>query len=180
MDRLISTANCSFVQRLFLNDSRHGTILQMALLFKPKDKLGTEAFQFVAAWLSGILGGALCGAVLSLVIGLLERSPQAVDGFSSPHVYEACLGAYYGSFLGAIVTPFAYPLLIRKLGLRKAFWPAVAGTLVGGFLGVFSWPPLILPLSLVGFLGALAWAAEHYRNRNSNIVTPESPNTLVR
>jgi len=130
--------------------------------------------RFGIAWLLGIVGGGLCGAALELVFGVLEGRFQAVDGFSSPYLYFASFGASYGAILGAFITAIAYPWLIRKTSLQRAFWTGMLGTLFGGFLGMLlpvmvrtlfgaslnmSVELLMASLAIIFFLVALAWAA---------------------
>jgi hypothetical protein len=116
--------------------------------------------KFGAAWLLGIVGGGVCGAVLTFVFGIGEWESTPA-GFSSVSVYCATLGLCFGSLVGALVVPLAYPWFICKIGLWKAFWPAMSGALAGGFLG-FLFPPLILPLSILFLFGALDWSVARH------------------
>jgi hypothetical protein len=122
-----------------------------------------ESLRFVISWLLGILGGGLCGAVLATVFCLLEGDSTPVEGFSSPYVYSAVLGLIFGAIVGAIVTPPAYPLHIRKIGGGKAFRVATIWTLAGGLLGMLC-PLLIVPLSIFSFFAALVCTADASRH----------------
>jgi len=112
-------------------------MLHMTQRTESTNTAAREALRFGVAWLLGIIGGALCGAALNAVFDLLCRDVRPVDGFSSPYLAAASFGAFIGAILGAIITPIAYPWLIRSTGLQKAFWAAMIGTMLGGFLSVF-------------------------------------------
>jgi hypothetical protein len=108
--------------------------------------------------LVGIVGGALCGAmILSFgdVIGRSGDTGQEYVGFWS--MATVWLGMLYGGFLGALVGPLAYLFLVRRIGYQKALLPAFLGTILGGFAGALAGPPLAALTGIVGFFLALSW-----------------------
>jgi len=72
------------------------------------------------------------------------------------------VGLFYGAALGTIYAPLAYFWFIRKIGLLRAFWPALIATLTGGFVGMFVNTFLAVPLAVLSCFGALAWTAEKH------------------
>ena len=126
---------------------------------QPHRLIGTaakEVSRFAVSWLLGIAGGGLCGAAMAFVFGTLE-------GFSMGERAETVdVGLFYGAALGTIYAPFAYCWFIRKIGLRRAFWPALIATLTGGFAGMYVNVFLMIPLAILSCFGALAWTAEKH------------------
>ena len=53
--------------------------------------------------------------------------------------------------VGGIGVPVAHLFLLRKVGLRRAFIPALVGTLVGGMLGAIADPFWAMVLGIAGF-----------------------------
>jgi len=108
--------------------------------------------------LLGIVGGAVCGAVILSFGDLIGRSGDTgyeYVGYWS--VATVWLGFLYGGFFGAFVGPLAYPFLVRRIGFQKALLPAFAGTILGGFVGAIAGPPLAVLTGICGFFVALAW-----------------------
>jgi hypothetical protein len=68
------------------------------------------------------------------------------------------LGFLYGGLEGLIVAPIGCALLLRNVPLRKAFWPALTGTVAGGLLGSLVGPPLAVITGAIGFLIGLVFA----------------------
>ena len=117
------------------------------------------------SWLLGVVGGFLCGGA---TWAFFDRDPISFES-------RVLFGAYVGAILGAFITPFAYPYLIRKIGVRKAFLPTMIGTLIGGFFALSvveisapllrgDTPPALIIFAvgivLLFFFGALRWAVK--------------------
>ena len=81
---------------------------------------------------------------------------REIEGFVST-------AALFGACVGAIITPLAYFPLVRKIGFRRAWYPAAIGTLIGGFVGFVLFPPVIFLTGVFGFFAALCWAYEKPR-----------------
>lgn len=108
--------------------------------------------------LLGIVGGAVCGAVILSFADLIGRSGDTGYEYVGYWSIETVwLGFLYGGFFGAFVGPLAYPFLVRRIGFQKALLPAFAGTILGGFVGAMVTPPLAVLTGIGGFFGALAW-----------------------
>ena len=117
------------------------------------------ALGFCASVLLGIAGGSICGAAILSLNVLLGRSGTSGEHFGDWNWAATVLGLWYGGFFGAFVTPLAYILFVRKIGIERALWPAVAGTLIGGFAGAVCGPaPVAVVTGIVGFFIAVCWA----------------------
>jgi hypothetical protein len=109
----------------------------------------------------GIVGGGLCGAAILVFGGLIGRS--GTTGTEYLGYWDTALvwlGLLYGGFFGAFVGTVAYPLVVRKIGFRKALLPAFVGTLTGGFAGAIAGPPFAVLTGIFGFFIALQLARE--------------------
>jgi hypothetical protein len=115
----------------------------------------------------GVVGGGVCGAAILSFNVLLGRSGTTGMRFGDWNPSVAWVGLLYGGFFGVFVTPLAYVFLIRKMGFQKTFWPAVVGTLIGGFAGAVAGPPLAVLTGLSGFFIGVYWAT-------SKISTPKA------
>jgi hypothetical protein len=103
------------------------------------------------AILIGIVGGAFCGAMI-LPISLWRTTRElefSVLGW----------GSLYGATIGAFSVSVAYLFVLRKTGLKRAFVPSLAGTLVGGFLGAIVAPFWAMVSGVLGFSFAVIWIA---------------------
>jgi hypothetical protein len=126
-------------------------------------RVGLEAGLSV---LLGVICGGICGAVILSFGALIGRSGSTgTEYFGYWDASLIWLGLLYGGFFGLFVAPLAYLLLVRKLGLQKAFWPALIGTLTGGLAGAIAGPPLAVVTGISGFLIGI------YRAR-SKVATP--------
>ena len=109
--------------------------------------------------LAGLIGGAVCGAAIAVFAGLIGTtcdpgtSCWEIEGFVPTAVI-------FGACVGAIVTPFAYLPLVRKIGFRRAWCPAAIGTLIGGSVGFAIFPPVVFLTGVFGFFAALCWVSE--------------------
>jgi hypothetical protein len=107
---------------------------------------------------SGIVGGAISGATILVFGAFVGRSGTTGTeyfGYWNPAIIP--VGLFYGGLFGAIAGLFAYPFLVRQIGLRKAILPAFVGTIVGGFLGAFVGPGAAVLPGICGFFVALFW-----------------------
>ncbi len=103
----------------------------------------------------GAIGGALCGAVIltiNALIGPPLLGPQYV-GHWEP--YFLGLGAIHGGYIGIVVAPIGYLIFLRKVGLKKAIFPAFIGTLIGGGIGAFGQPGWAICAGVLGFFLSL-------------------------
>ena len=112
-----------------------------------------ELSKFALAALLGIVVGGVCGAAILSFGALIGRSgttgTEYVGYWSVDLVW---LGLLYGGLFGVLVTPIAYLLQVRKVGITRVFWQATLGTLVGGFLGAIAGPPQALVAGIGGFI----------------------------
>jgi hypothetical protein len=130
------------------------------------------AMLFVST-LIGILAGAVFGSIFLSFGDLIGRSGNSGAEFvGSWDVADVWLGCLYGGIFGALAAPIAYLTLVRKIGLRKAFLPATAGTLIGGFIGALVGPPSAAFAGVAGFFIALKRAVE--RSANDHETSRES------
>jgi hypothetical protein len=112
----------------------------------------------------GIFGGAVCGAAILSFGDLIGRTGSTGDHIGNWSVGDLGVGAMYGAPLGAIVALVAYPILVRKIGIRRAILPATVGTLAGGFAGcVIMGAPFGVPTGIIGFFAALVWTRTRIR-----------------
>ena len=111
------------------------------------------------AALLGVVVGGICGAAILSFGALIGKSgttgTEYVGYWTSSLIW---LGLLYGGLFGLLVAPLGYLLLARRVGIRGAFLPATAGTLIGGFLGAFAAPPLAVITGICGFVLGLLWA----------------------
>ena len=114
--------------------------------------------------LLGIVGGGSCGAAILVFGALIGRSgTTGTEYFGYWDIALVWLGLLYGGLFGAFVGPIAYMLVIRKIGFQRALWPALAGTLAGGFAGAIGGPPLAILIGISGFFVGLYRAkAKHF------------------
>jgi hypothetical protein len=68
-------------------------------------------------------------------------------------------GLLYGALIGGFAVPIAHLFLLRKIGLKKAFVPALVGTLTGGFLGAIVNPFWAMVSGILGFSFAVIFVA---------------------
>jgi hypothetical protein len=121
-------------------------------------RLANEVGGICLSLFSGIIGGAICGAAILVFGAFIGRSGTTGEeyfGFWDPAIIP--IGLFYGGLFGAIAGLLAYPLLVRKIGFRKAILPAFLGTMVGGFLGAIAGPPFAVLMGIGGFFVALIW-----------------------
>lgn len=122
-------------------------------------KAGKLALGFCTSVLLGIAGGSICGAAILSLNVLLGRSGTTGEHFGDWNWAVAVLGLWYGGFFGAFATPLAYVFLVRKIGFQRALWPAIVGTLIGGFAGAILGPaPVAVVTGIVGFFIGVCWA----------------------
>jgi hypothetical protein len=112
-----------------------------------------DATNLLLALLIGIIGGALCGAII-LTISLYKPTHELL--WSTSVLYW---GLLYGAIIGGLGVPAAHLLLLRKIGFRKAFFPALVGTLVGGIFGSIANPFWAMVSGIVGFSIAVVFVA---------------------
>ncbi len=108
----------------------------------------------------------MCCVALFVPLTLDNPDPTPPEGFSSSCESSIYLGLFCGGSVGAAVTPLAYSYFIRKIGIRKAFLPALMGTLLGVLLDFlllrFDSLLLMAAMPVLLFFGALAWAEQKY------------------
>jgi hypothetical protein len=110
------------------------------------------------AALLGVVVGGVCGAAILSFGALIGKSgTTGTDYVGYWDVSLVWLGLLYGGFFGLVVAPLGY-VLARRVGIRRAFWPATTGTLIGGLLGAFGAEPLAVGTALGGFILGLLWA----------------------
>jgi hypothetical protein len=101
----------------------------------------------------GAIGGALCGAIILTIYSLI--GPVMATGHVrhwDPSILPlAALAAYHGGIIGIIIAPIGYLLFLRRIGLKKAIFPASIGTVVGGVIGAFSGLGMALLAGVLGF-----------------------------
>jgi hypothetical protein len=112
-----------------------------------------DATNLLLALLIGIIGGAFCGALI-LPISLYRSTHELV--WSTSVLYW---GLLYGAIIGGLGVPAAHFLLLRKIGFRKAFVPALVGTLIGGIFGALANPFWAMLSGIVGFSIAVVFLA---------------------
>lgn len=113
----------------------------------------------VVSMLIGIAGGGICGPVIlffNAFIGRSETTGAEYFGYWQP--WTLVIGLMYGAPIGAIVTPLAYPFLLRRIGFQKSLLPAFVGTLAGGFVGGVVGPFFAVFGGVFGFFVALLLA----------------------
>jgi hypothetical protein len=120
-----------------------------------------DATNLLLALLIGITVGALCGAVI-----LLISTHELVWNNTALH-----WGLLYGALIGGIGVPVAHLFLLRKVGLRRAFIPALVGSLVGGMLGAIADPFWAMVLGIAGFSTTVVLVA---RGKLHRWATPRS------
>ena len=109
--------------------------------------------------LLGLAGGAICGGAILFFNAFIGRSQTTgAEYFGYYNPWAIVVGLMYGAPIGAIVTPLAYPLLVRRIGFQKALVPAFAGTLAGGFVGAVVGPLFAVISGVFGFFTALLLA----------------------
>ena len=111
-----------------------------------------------AALLGVVVGGGCGAAILSFGALIGKSGTTGTDYVGYWDVSLVWLGLLYGGFFGLVVAPLGYVLLARRVGIRRAFWPATTGTLIGGLLGAFGAEPLAVGTALGGFILGLLWA----------------------
>jgi hypothetical protein len=108
--------------------------------------------------LLGILGGGVCGVAILSFGALIGRSGSTGSEYVGYwEIGLVWLGLLYGGVFGAFAGFLAYPLVARKIGLKKALLPAFTGTIIGGFMGAVAAPPLAVLTGICGFFIALFW-----------------------
>ena len=100
----------------------------------------------------GATGGALCGAVILTFSSLIGSYPGTESESVGYWWYFLGLGAIHGGYVGIVVVPIGYLIFLRRIGLKKAIFPASIGTLVGGGIGAFSTPERALLAGVLGFI----------------------------
>lgn len=115
----------------------------------------------------GAIGGALCGVVILTFSSLIGSYPGTESEYVGPWWYFLALGATTGVYVGIIVAPIGYLIVLRRVGLKKAIFPAVIGTLVGGGMGAFSSPERALLAGVLGFFIILCglWMRSYSKDR---------------
>lgn len=116
----------------------------------------------------GIVGGAVCGALILSFGDVIGRSGttgcEYVGCWNTATVW---LGFLYGGYFGGVVAPVAYITMVRRIGFRRALFPATGGTLAGGFLGAIAGPPLAVLTGIIGFFIGIGWAV-HSNSRGTD------------
>lgn len=128
-----------------------------------------QIYELLLAVPLGAIGGALCGAVILTFSSLIGSYPGTESEYVGPWWYFLALGATFGGYVGIVVAPIGYLIFIRRVGLKKAIFPASIGTLVGGGIGAFSTPERALLAGVLGFfliLGGL-WLSSLLERRRS-------------
>ena len=121
-------------------------------------KIGREIGSAFLSLLFGMVGGGICGATILIFGALIGRSgTTGTEYFGYWNLAIVPIGLFYGGLFGAIVGLIAYPLLVRRIGFKKATLPAFLGTIAGGFLGAVVGPPLAVLSGITGFFLALLW-----------------------
>jgi hypothetical protein len=82
---------------------------------------------------AGAIVGASAGALALLLALMLSGMPVAISD-----LFVFAIPASVGAFLGALLTPIAAWMLLRRVPLGRAFMGLAAGTIVGGVLAWFS------------------------------------------
>ncbi len=104
----------------------------------------------------GVLGGAVCGILILSFNSLIGRSGTTGSEYVGAWDWGIIgLGIMYGGFFGIIMAPLGYILFLRKIGVRKAIFPAFLGTILGGFFGGLAGPADAMTFGCVGFFIAL-------------------------
>src|SRR5687768_3434668 len=96
----------------------------------------------------GSAGGALSGFAIGVIGGALSPDRGEAGGLVVGLLQLACLGAYYGTFVGALAVPAAYPILLHRTGFAIAAIPAFIGTVGGGSLGLIVDPDSVVLVGL--------------------------------
>jgi hypothetical protein len=98
----------------------------------------------------GAIGGALCGAIILTIYSMIGPD---IGTEHKRHLEPSLLplGAIHGGYLGIVVAPIGYLIFLRKVGLKKAIFPAFIGTLVGGGIGAFGGLGMALLAGVLGF-----------------------------
>jgi hypothetical protein len=130
---------------------------------KPKVR---QIHELLFALALGAIGGALCGAIILTIYSLIGPDIGTEHkGHFEPSLLP--LGAIHGGYLGIVVAPIGYLIFLRKVGLKKAIFPAFIGTLVGGGIGAFGGIGMALLAGVLGFflsLGGL-WVRSYSKDR---------------
>lgn len=104
----------------------------------------------------GLVGGAICGAVILSFGALLGRSgTTGTEYVGYWDVGLVWVGFLYGGLFGMIVGPIGYATYVRKMGFQIAILPASIGTVVGGCIGAVAAPPVAVITGVLGFFLAL-------------------------
>jgi len=116
----------------------------------------SESSELLLSILLGLFGGSVCGIVILSFNSLIGRSGTTGSEYVGAWDWGIIgIGIMYGSFFGILAAPLGYIIFIRKIGLRKAIFPAAAGTILGGFFGAFYGPSEALYYGCLGFFSAL-------------------------
>jgi hypothetical protein len=67
-------------------------------------------------------------------------------------------GLLCGAVAGFFAAPLAYIVSLRNVGIRRALWPAIGGTVAGGLAGAAVNPFAAVITGLIGFFGGIRWA----------------------
>jgi hypothetical protein len=113
----------------------------------------------IQSMLAGTGAGGLCGIAIATFSSLIGHTMRYDARVGHLDIGLISVSFAVGMVLGAFVSPIAYLTLCRKVGMGKAFLPAIIGTLLGGFVGDL-WNPLVAVLTgIVGFVVALSLTA---------------------
>jgi hypothetical protein len=117
------------------------------------------ALDAVLSMLVGICAVGLCGIAIAVFASLIGHTMRYDARVGHLDIGLISVSFAVGMVLGAFAGPIVYLTLCRKVGIGKAFLPAILGTLLGGFVGAL-WNPLVAVLTgIAGFAVALSWAA---------------------
>ncbi len=104
----------------------------------------------------GLIGGSICGILILSFNSLIGRSGTTGSEYIGAWDWGIVgLGIMYGGFFGIFLVPLGYIIFLRKIGVRKAIFPAFLGTILGGFFGGFFGPSDAMACGISGFLISL-------------------------
>lgn len=104
----------------------------------------------------GVIGGSICGILILSFNSLIGRSGTTGSDYIGAWDWGIVgLGIMYGGFFGLFMAPLGYIVFLRKIGVRKAIFPAFFGTILGGFFGAFFGPSDAMAYGISGFLISL-------------------------
>jgi hypothetical protein len=126
-----------------------------------------QIYELLLAVPLGAIGGALCGAVILTFSSLIGSFPGTESESAGYWWYFLGLGAIHGGYVGIVVAPIGYLIFLRRIGLKKAIFPATIGTLVGGGIGAFSSPERALLAGVLGFFLILCGLWFLHKRRSS-------------